>query len=77
MELTIGEMIDRLSIVNIRLWHLQDIVADETEASVVAKAAKDIERANAERAELRNAINSYFGDRIEAEKAYGRGTKSG
>jgi len=71
MDLTIGELIDRLSIANVRLWMLQDKVADAEEDSVVAKAAKDIEKANAERSQLRAAINEFFGDREEAVKSYG------
>jgi len=55
LELTIGELIDRLAIENVRLWHLQDAmtVADDRAAANAARATTE---ANTRRVALRAEI---------------------
>lgn len=74
MDLTLGELIDRLSIENVRLWHLQDRQnsADDT---VVAATAREVMAANTRRAALRAEITRRLegGREDDGERRYGEG----
>lgn len=60
---TLGDLIDRLTIANIRLWHLEDIKHDENASdSEVANAARKISVVNKERNMLIDEINQYMKD---------------
>ncbi|GAG37722.1 unnamed protein product [marine sediment metagenome] len=61
MEKTIGQLIDDLSISNIRIWHLQDIVSAEKDDTIVAQAAKQIITENTFRCKLVKEIDKFFG----------------
>lgn len=61
MEKTIGQLVDELSVANIKVWHLQDIVSAEKDDTKVARAAKQIIVENAFRCKLVGEIDSFFG----------------
>jgi hypothetical protein len=57
MQKTIGELIDELGIVNIKIFYLVDKVQEDKHTREDAKKIQDLNRT---RSELRNAINDYF-----------------
>lgn len=62
MEVTIGDLIDQLSVVNIKIY----VMVDEVEQHL--NKVEDAWKMNAlvkQRSELRNAINKKLGDRQE------------
>jgi hypothetical protein len=62
MKETIGSLIDKLSIVNIKIFML----VDKVEANCHTKEdAKKLQELNKYRTQLTNAINSYFDERQE------------
>lgn len=65
MEYSIGELIDELSVVNIKIYHLVDVVEGGGKDSDVARAAVKITQLNRRRSELKNAINKVLGGREE------------
>lgn len=66
---TISELIDKLSIVNIKLYHLVDLVENpSSDDKAVAKAARTIQKANRQRSMLKNEINAYFGNKDQEVK---------
>jgi len=72
LELTIGELIDRLAIENVRLWHLQDAmtVADDQAAASAARATLE---ANTRRVALRAEITRRLEGRgADGTRVYGR-----
>jgi hypothetical protein len=54
---TIGELIDELSITNIKIFYLVDRVQQDKYDKEDAKKIQDLNRT---RSEYRNAINEYF-----------------
>lgn len=70
MEKTVGQLIDELSISNVKIWHLQDIVSAEEDDTKVAKAARQIIVENAYRCKLVKEIDDFFG--VE-DRPYGSG----
>lgn len=63
---TVGELIDRLTIVNNKIWHLEeDIKAQPNIPTLVAEKALKVRRLNMERSQLKNAITN----RIEGAAA--------
>jgi len=58
---SIGQLIDDLSIANIKIWHLQDIVSAETDDKKVAKAAKQIIVENTYRCKLVRTVDQVLG----------------
>ena len=68
---TIAELLEKLIIINIRLWNLQNVVASEKDDSKCAEAARAVVEVNKQRALLKNAINKYFGISVEEIKKYG------
>ena len=69
---TIGELIEKLIIENIRLWHLQDVVADSNDDGTVAKSAKQVIKVNKKRAEIRAEVSNRLGEDDESIKIYGK-----
>lgn len=58
--ISIGELIDRISIVNIKMWHLDAKVAEENKKDnheIAGKLAGMSRELNKERADLREEIN--------------------
>jgi len=62
MKETIGSLIDKLSVVNIKIFMLIDKVQKDEHTREDAKKIQDL---NKYRSELTNAINSYFKERQE------------
>ena len=54
---TVAELIDELSIVNIKIFHLVDRVQQDKHTREDAKKIQDL---NKRRSELTNALNEYF-----------------
>lgn len=64
MKKNIGELIDELSITNIKVFYLVDKVQKNEHSKEDAKKLQD---ANSYRSQLRNAINEYFKERTETK----------
>jgi len=60
MKKTLGSLIDELSIVNIKIFHLIDKVQKNEHSKEDAKKIQDL---NFYRSLLTNAINEYFNER--------------
>ena len=62
MEITIGNLIDKLTIINIRIWKAEDIKRSQASTDkMVADAARITNKANQERNDIIEAIDKYFG----------------
>lgn len=64
MEKTLAELIDELSVTNIKIFMLVDKV-QKKEATI--QEAEKLQDLNSYRSQLKNAINAQFGGRIEAK----------
>lgn len=64
MTKTIGELIDELSIINIKIFVLVDKVMDNDHTKEDAKRIQDL---NLQRSRLKNAINEYFSEEQEVK----------
>lgn len=62
MKKSIGELIDELGVTNMKIFFLVDKIRANKHT---AEDAKRTEELNLHRSKLKNAINSYFGDREE------------
>lgn len=62
MNKTIGELIDELSIINIKIYMLVDKVMADQHTREEAKTIQDL---NLQRSKLKNAINGYFNEKQE------------
>lgn len=61
MEYSIAEMIDRLSIINLKIWHSTEIIINENSSLEEAgAAAKRAEAANGERRRVIKDIDDFF-----------------
>lgn len=59
---TLGSLVDKLSIVNIRLWHLEDTRRDSSlSGKKRLKAADAVSVANSQRNQLIDEIDEYLG----------------
>lgn len=67
MRKTIGELIDEISITNIKIALIFEKGSDAT-WDELEKAQK----LNSYRSELKNAINEYFNERVEIKTSYGK-----
>ena len=76
MKKTIGNLIDELTIANLRIWKAEDIKRDPkaTDADL-AKATKLTNKVNQQRNDLIQAIDEAMNDIAEGEKQklYGQG----
>lgn len=61
MEKTVGELTDELSIVNIRIWMLEDTCRNNCNVSEIGEAKKKINVCNQQRNNLIEAIDKKFG----------------
>lgn len=59
MKKSIGELIDILSVTNIKIFYLVDKVQKNEHTKEEAKKIQDL---NQYRSEITNAINEYFGE---------------
>lgn len=64
MRKTIAEIIDELGITNMKIFALVDKVQKNEHTKEEAKKLQDL---NSYRSQLKNAINTYFNERIEAK----------
>lgn len=69
---TTAELIDELSIANIKCFMAQEDIMCASNDATVAKAAKDAQKLNARRSQLIRAINERLGesDITQTEKTY-------
>lgn len=74
MKKSIAELIDGLTIVNSKIWHLIDevMVADYENADLeylqsMVKKAQNVQKLNSQRSEIMNAISEYFGDKTDVK----------
>lgn len=58
---SIGSLIDELVTTNIKIYHLVDIVEQEIDDEIVAKAARTSQLLNRQRSKLVNSINERLG----------------
>jgi len=62
----LGDLMDRLSIVNIKISILESMVKDKRSSDAKAgKSARLIRKINTERVAIRNIINRYYGHGYE------------
>ena len=61
MEKSIGQLVDDLSIANIKIWHLQDRLSAGDDDKKVAEAARQIIVENTYRCNLVRAIDQALG----------------
>lgn len=74
MEKTIGELVDELSVTNIRIWMLEDICRNNCNMEKVGEAKIKINAANQLRNDLKDAINKAVGKEtgFGSTKLYGK-----
>lgn len=75
MEITPGNLVDQLSIINIRIWFLEDVKRDPNATDQqIAEATRKVNILNPQRAQLIEAIDKYFGinNGQGATKIYGK-----
>lgn len=65
----LGELVDKLSIVNLKIYHLEDIKRDdESDDSKVAEACRKTNVLNGQRNELMEAIDALMVRYFDGEK---------
>ena len=78
MKITIGNLIDQLTIVNIRIWMAEDIKRDPKATDEdIAKACKITNVANQQRNDLIQSIDEAVNEMVSSgntQKLYGQGT---
>ena len=57
MKITIGNLIDQLTIVNLKIWNLEDLKRDSDDDTVIADACRKTNVLNVQRNELIAAID--------------------
>ncbi len=58
---TLGELLDRLSICNLKQWHLEELIADEnTDIEEVGRLADQVVAINNLRKKIIDSINELF-----------------
>lgn len=70
-----GELISQLITTQMKIWKLQNVVADVISNDEVAEAARESLRLNKIRTELKNEINQLFGVDYREHKMYGKEEK--
>ena len=71
MEKTVAELIDDLIVVNLKVYHLNDIAELEKDDHKVAEASRKMVKLMAKRSQLRNAIGERLKDPFGEVKQYG------
>ncbi len=78
MQVTIGNLIDQLTIVNIRIWMAEDIKRNpQATDEEIAKACKITNVANQQRNDLIQAIDEAINQMVvsgKPQKLYGQGS---
>ena len=74
---TTAELIEKLTIANIRLWMLQDIVKDEKDDVKCAEASRKVVQVNTHRAKLKKELDERFGEQSADLKLYGKNSPGG
>lgn len=77
MKVTIGNLIDQLTIVNIRIWMAEDIKRDPNATDKqIADATRTTNVANQQRNDLIQSIDEYLNEIAigKTQKLYGQGT---
>lgn len=75
MEITPGNLIDQLSIINIRIWMLEDIKRNlNASDKEIADATRKVNKLNVERNMLIEAIDKFHGidNNQGSNKIYGK-----
>ena len=66
MEMQLGDLVDRLSIINLKIWHLESAIREGQEEGLgleeVGRRALQIRDLNKERIALKNALNEPTGE---------------
>jgi len=57
---SLGSLVDKLTVVNLKIWHGVDIVKTGTDDATVASAAKKVQALNDYRNEIIKEINSVW-----------------
>ena len=68
MKITPGNLIDQLSICNIKIWMLEDVKRDSKSDKEIAEATRKTNLLNVQRNELITAIDEAFNDASEGIK---------
>ena len=64
----LGELIDKLTIVNLKIWHLEDIKRDSDDDSKVANACRKTNILNTQRNLLMEDIDNLMVRYLDGEK---------
>ena len=71
MAETLGSLVDKLTIANVRLWHLEEIRRDRSLPDVKRlQAADSVAVVNAQRNRLIDEIDQFFADALGGKVAY-------
>jgi len=73
---TIGNLIDQLSIVNLKIWMLEDVKRDSKKDKVIADATRKTNILNPQRNDLIAQIDQKLNHMVETgelQKLYGQG----
>lgn len=65
-RLSIGELIDRISISNIKIWHLEQAISEAKkigDKDAIAKMSIQVRELNRDRSDLREEINAVMNDK--------------
>jgi len=74
MEITIGNLIDQLTIVNLKIWMLEDIKRDSEDDAEIAEACRKTNSLNPQRNQLIAAIDEKIDGKSSGlnTKIYGK-----
>lgn len=76
MDKTLGNLIDELVIVNLKIWACEDVKRDSDDDSTVAQATRLTNKLNPQRNDLIQAIDEKINHMVETgelQKLYGQG----
>lgn len=78
--ITLGELIDKLTVVNLKIWHLEDVKRDNAVSdSKIAEATRKTNVLNVQRNQIIEEIDNLFADsisgKISAKKSFAGTTK--
>lgn len=73
---TIGNLVDKLTVVNLKIWHYEDIKRDSKDDALIAKACKATNILNSQRNDLIQEIDEIVNELITSgrpQKLYQQG----
>ncbi|MCP3958746.1 MAG: DUF4254 domain-containing protein [bacterium] len=71
MKVSLSELIDRLVILNLKIWHLEDGVRDPSKTDEeVGKLTRMMTRFNEQRTAIKNEIDEVLGEGAHDAKLY-------